>query len=81
MNEPKHIRFSDSRPSKSGKTKIWLVVSKYDISDFLGEIRWFGRWRCYAFYPMPTTVFEKTCLRDIANFCEEQTRLHKEKSA
>jgi hypothetical protein len=37
-------------------------------------VRWYGKWRQYAFFPMPNTVFERQCLRDIANFCEAKTR-------
>jgi hypothetical protein len=44
----------------------------------LGEVRWFGRWRCYAFYPEPDTLYERQCLRDIADFCEARTREHRE---
>jgi len=44
----------------------------------LGEIAWFGRWRCYAFYPAGSTIFEKDCLRVIADFCEEKTKEHRE---
>ena len=77
MSEPKYIQFVDSGYSKSGKTRIWNVAIKEDSEDLIGQIRWFASWRCYAFYPYDKTVFEKTCLRDIANFCEEQTRQRK----
>lgn len=76
MTEPKHIRFKDNGLSKTGITKRWIVVSKYDPTDMLGEIQWFGRWRCYAFYAF-NAYFEKQCLRDIADFCEAQTKEHK----
>ena len=77
MNEPKYIQFVDVGFSSTGKTRIWNVATKEDSEDLIGEIRWFGSWRCYALYPFEGTAFEKTCLRDIANFCEEQTKLHK----
>ena len=33
-----------------GKTKRFEVISKlHDV--LLGEIKWFGRWRQYAFFP------------------------------
>ena len=60
----------------TGKTKTWDVMTKEEHA-ILGEIRWFGRWRGYAFFPLTDTVFEKTCLRDIANFIEEQNNLHR----
>lgn len=84
MTEPQYIQFIPQGSSTSGKTKIWSVTSKDDESDFLGWIKWYGAWRCYGFYPYMAIcsdlelVFEKQCLRDIADFCEEQTNLHKE---
>lgn len=81
MSEPKYIQFVDAGYSSSGKTKVWDVATKEDSEDLLGQIKWFGSWRCYAFCPYDKTVFEKTCLRDIANFCEEQTKLHYKKEA
>jgi hypothetical protein len=76
--EPKWIRFVEKPPLKSAqKTKRWHVETKGgDEAGFLiGEIIWDGRWRCYAFAPVENvgTVYEKTCLRDIASFCEQQT--------
>ena len=37
--------------------------------------------RVYAFEPMPGTVFEKKCLRAIAEFCESRTNKHRGKSS
>ena len=72
--EVKYIEFSHRpRPSASGKTKIWDVLSYEDWE--LGEVKWHSRWRRYAFYPdrSDQTFFEQDCLRKIADFCEEQT--------
>ena len=77
MSESKWIIFVPTEPKP--KTKTWEVWTKekgkpsFEGGDFLGGVRWFGPWRCYAFYPTPNTIFEKTCLRDIAAFCEEET--------
>lgn len=60
----------------TGKTAIWAVHASKDGWP-IGDVRWFGRWRCYAFYPAADTVFEKVCLRDIARFVDEQTALHR----
>jgi|SRR5690242_6889705 len=69
-----HIRFDGPFPWTS-KTSRWSVMAKATRAH-LGEIRWFGRWRCYSFFPAADTVFERACLRDIATFCEEQTKAH-----
>jgi len=68
----KRISFGAPKPSETGKTKVWKVRSSGD--DFLGEVRWFGRWRRYAFHPDPFTIFEQECLREIADFCEQRSR-------
>jgi hypothetical protein len=66
---------------KGKKTKLWEVMTKDDVKDpggghFLGEVKWFGRWRGYAFFPMPDTIYEHKCLREIADFVQDQTRKH-----
>ena len=71
MSEGKYIRFLEAL-QVSPKTKRWHISPKE--GGIIGEVRWFGRWRQYSAYL--NGIFEKTCLRDIANFCEEQTRLH-----
>lgn len=63
----------------TGKTKRFGVFAK-DGRSPLGEISWFGRWRRYTFKPFAGTVYEQQCLRDIAAFCELQTKTHKEKA-
>lgn len=81
----KWIEFSKPVPSKSGKTNIWSVYSsgsKEDEDDdrdmWLGDIKWRGAWRKYAFFPDRDTVFEADCMRDLAQFCEDKTKAHKE---
>ena len=59
------------------RTEIFEVRTA-DRRQLLGEVRWFARWRRYALFPTPGTVFEGTCLRDIAVFCEYQTILRVE---
>ena len=59
------------------KTNIYEVLEKGGgITSRLGEIRWFGRWRKYAFYPVGGTLYEETCMREIALFCQQETRLY-----
>lgn len=72
------IRFDYVDVSKSGKTKLWRI-RPLDSHDTLGEVKWYGPWRKYCFYPDHNTVFEQDCLRDIAKFCESQTKAHREK--
>lgn len=76
MNQPKWIKFVERDTPDGLKTKRWFVFSTVD-SGLLGTISWFGRWRKYAF-GTNGGVFEETCLRDIADFCEARTHEHRE---
>lgn len=44
----------------------------------LGDITWFSRWRKYSFNPRVGTIYEETCLRDIAEFISSETRRQRE---
>lgn len=73
----KWLTFGKPGKSKSGKTQEWGVTSGKDGAIvYVGTVKWMGRWRCYAFFPEPEMVFEKTCMRDLAAFCEQQTKAH-----
>jgi len=52
---------------KKPKTKIIEVKSKLH-GDRLGIIKWFGKWRQYAFFPENETVFNTECLNDIQSY-------------
>jgi hypothetical protein len=68
----KYLAIVQSPALQKGKTKYWIVYSK-DENTALGVIRWYGAWRCYAFFPEPSTLFEKNCLWDIADFVAKET--------
>ena len=63
----KWLRFEEMPPLPGRKTKCWLVTARQG-GDILGEVRWFGRWRQYAFYPRPNTIFAGSCFTDLAEF-------------
>jgi hypothetical protein len=75
VSEAKHIVFIEDMPK--ARTRTWEVRAK-DGNVLLGMIGWFGRRRGYAFFPLPERVFERTCLRDIADFIERQNVAHRE---
>jgi hypothetical protein len=52
------------------KTKIYGVFS-VKHGDKLGEIRWFGRWRQYTFFPSNETVWNLGCLVDVIVFLQK----------
>lgn len=58
-------------------THVWEVVSVR--GTVLGRVDWWpGCWRRYTFTPRASTIFDPGCLREIADFCEDQTLKHKE---
>lgn len=68
----KWVEFGAPTLSDSGKTNVWEVLSSNKSG--LGEIRWYGKWRKYAFFPLALTIFEQDCLRRIADFCEAESK-------
>lgn len=69
------VRFVPGEPKP--KTLTWRVLTAERRPLILGEIKWYSQWRCYAFFPTTGTLYEKRCLRDIANFCEKATADHR----
>lgn len=58
--------------SDGRKTAIYAVRTT-EAGEDLGEVKFWPRWRKFTFFPLAGTIYEKDCLRDIANFCEEKT--------
>jgi len=52
------------------KTKVIEVLSK-ERGSSLGIIKWFGRWRQYAFFPEDGTAFNIECLNDIQSYIKD----------
>lgn len=79
----KWIRFEKNARPKDRKTDTWDVYSlgKPALDDEgyteLGVIRWIPGWRRYGFAPHDQTIYEAECLRDLAAFCETETKKHK----
>jgi len=66
--ESKYIKFV--KVGQRPKTAIWQVKNKK--SDFtLGVIEWYPPWRQYTFTPDLDTIFNDSCLIDIAQFMTE----------
>lgn len=56
--------------SDGRKTKIFDVVNKEHVSS-IGQVKWYGPWRQYSFFPKENTVYERQCLMDIAHFINQ----------
>lgn len=59
------IEFVETKDT--GKTKAYNVVSKVS-QDVLGEVRWYGPWRRYCFFPGDSMLFDYACLTEINTF-------------
>ena len=57
-------------------TNKWEVVTKQ--GGHLGYVKWYSGWRRYCFFPSPGTLYEQDCLRDIAEFCQTESKRYKE---
>ena len=73
MSTGTYIQFIEGTPKP--KTNTWEVVTRRGRA-VIGEIFWYSPWRKYCFFPQPNTVYEWTCLREIAIFCQDETTLH-----
>ena len=67
-HETKYLNFYVVGLSKSGKTKLIDVMTK----DYflLGEIKFYGRWRGYQYFPttQTETVLSIGCMSDITDY-------------
>ena len=68
MFKSRYLEFT--RTGWTGKTDILDVESKSQGS-VLGQIKWFGQWRQYCFYPSPDTIFNPECMADISKVINE----------
>jgi len=77
------ITFRWNGASDSGKTDVWSVLTKASSQSegfeglLLGKIKWFGRWRKYAFFPESGTLYEGTCMTEIVEFLKVVTNEHR----
>lgn len=78
-HETKYLNFYHIDMSKSGKTKIISVTTKGNIP--LGEIKFYGRWRGYQYFPITKdqTILSIGCMTDIIDYIKslKPTKLNK----
>lgn len=74
MMEYKYFRLQQLQ--WKGKTKKYVIISNSDNTS-LGEVKWFGRWRQYCFFPDADTVWNKECLKDIIDFTDRMNQEHR----
>jgi len=62
---------------KGGRTSSWYVIARKNEA-VLGEIKWFGKWRQYAFFPVIGTVYNPDCMDHISEFIRGEMTRRKE---
>jgi len=65
------LKFEEVDDGKKRKTKLFAVVTK-DGKHLLGEVKWFSRWRRYAFFPTCEVVLDAACLQEVIAFIDGQ---------
>ena len=68
LTEYKYIYFKQ-KLANTIKTSVWGC---YNSHIHLGDVRWYGSWRQYCFYPEANTVFNVGCMKDINDFIGQQ---------
>ena len=71
----KYLKFYETGRSGSGLTKIWTVYNTFNT--VLGTVQWFSHWRKYTYFSLAQITLDAGCLREIADFCEQETDSHK----
>lgn len=76
--EGKLLNFDDKgRVTKIAKTHKFAVINQYNGS-LIGYVKFYAHWRQYTFFPL-NCILNKDCLREIAEYCEEQTSAYRMK--
>jgi hypothetical protein len=61
----------------AGEAQFGRKTLKYCVTnepgETLGEVKWHGAWRAYCFFPAAGALFDRACLRELADFCERAT--------
>jgi hypothetical protein len=76
-----HITFHYVGKTESGKTLRYEVRTVRPQREPLGWVYWYPAWRKYVYHPSPGTVYEETCLTEIAEFIAEKTDAHRQAPA
>ena len=73
VKEGTYIVFLDAGFSASGKTLVFEVATK-ELHKVIGIIKFDAGWWKYTFFPYSETKYEWVCMREISDFCENQTK-------
>lgn len=53
-----------------GYDRKTYVFDVYNEGMCLGQVKWFGKWRKYTFFPLENTTYDAKCLGEIVRFMD-----------
>ena len=71
-----YVRFEEM-PGGRRKTRLWSVRTTAG-NELVGSVFWKCAWRRYVMSSSGTALWDATCLREVADFCERQTHARRE---
>lgn len=69
-----YLTFLDLGIPEGQKTRRYAVRS---ATAEIGQVRFYGAWRKFCFFPGEHTVFDSACLREIVMFCDLQNDIRR----
>lgn len=60
--------------TKKAANKTFVVEINNKDDFYLGDLKWRGGWRKYAFYPAPNVAFDNNHLYEIIQFAQKLTK-------
>jgi hypothetical protein len=74
-----NLKFIDEGIPAGQKTRRYSVYSNLSQAlQSLGQVKFYGAWRKFCFFPSQSTLFDTTCLNEIAEFCKHQNDLRRQ---
>lgn len=49
------------------KTPIYHIISKHSNTE-IGQVKWYGAWRKFCFFPEKGTIWDNKCIKDLLDF-------------
>jgi hypothetical protein len=67
-----HLYFNELN-NVNKKTRVWEVTAVAS-DEILGRISFWGAWRKYVFHAGAGTLYDASCMREIADFTETENK-------
>lgn len=76
MNADDYIYFEDCAVPDVRKTRIVNVINR-SSKAVLGQIKWYGPWRQYCYFPSLHTIYNVDCQNRISAEMAAMTKAHR----